>query len=306
MKYFAIILCVLIPGYGFSLEDKVVDMEGMENNIISELLKVRKKKTYSDMFKQNNLVKQELRKALKYDESFKYSFDSLGQYMGTMVAPDNAFRLFNWNFEKPDGSHLYFGIIMKYDSRRERYILTELLDKSAMYEDKEPEKKTLDNRKWFGCLYYKIIPIEKGNKTYYTLLGWDGNSKLSKKKIIEVMAFNGSKIKFGFPIFKQQDNQWFRRVIFEYSSSANMSLKEYTIRKDDKMIVFDHLSPSSGPVKGHREHYFPDGSFDSYRLENGKWIFKLDPDVRLDAVPKSDKTIKDKYYHKPEEAHPKK
>ena len=284
---------MVLPSAAFA-----VDMEGMENNIIRELLEVRKKKTYEAMFKQNEIVKQEVRKALRYDETFKYDFDSLGQYMGTLTSPDGAFRIFNWNFEKPNGEHMYFGFIMKYDERKKEYRYIELFDKSGSLANIEIQKKALDERRWFGALYYKIIPFKKGAKTYYTLLGWDGNNKLSKKKIIEVMAFSGNKAKFGFPLFKQEDDQWFRRVVFEYSSNATMSLKQYQMKKD-QMIVFDHLSPSSGALKGHYEHYFPDGSFDSYILENGKWYFKKDPDAR------GQKDYKDKLYERPKEAHPK-
>mgnify|MGYP006145801833 CR=1 FL=1 len=258
---------------------------------------MRNEKTYESRFTSNNTVKKELRKALSHDESFNYPFDSLGKFMGTMISPDNAFRLFNWNLEKPNGQHLYFGLVMSYDKRRERYLITELIDKSASMVDTEPEKMALDDRNWFGALYYHIIPFEKGTKTYYALLGWDGNNKLSKKKLIDVMAFSGSKIKFGFPIFKQEDSQWFRRVIFEYSAQASMSLKEYDT-KNNALIVFDHLSPSSGALKGHPEHMFPDGSFDSYQLEKGKWVFYKDPDAR------GNKSIKDKYYNMPEEAKP--
>ncbi len=273
-------------------------METWENKIISALLEVRKQKTYEAMFEKNNVVKQEIRKMMQYDEAFKYDFDSLGQYMGTLVAPDNGFRLFNWNFEKPNGDHMYFGLVMKYDKRRERYQITELFDKSGSLENAEPEKKALDNKRWFGALYYKIIPFKKGGRQYYTLLGWDGNNRLSNKKIIEVMAFSGSKIKFGFPLFRQEDKQWFRRVIFEYSANATMSLKEYKMKKETA-IVFDHLSPASGALEGHRSQYYPDGSFDSYVLEDGKWYFRKDPDAR------AEKSIKDRYYNQPKEVRPK-
>jgi len=268
------------------------DMKLLENNIIAALIKTRNEKTYEQQFLQNNEVKKALRTAMSHDEAFTYQFDSLSRYMGTMVSPDNVFRLFNWNFEKPNGEHMYFGLIMKYEQKRERYIITELFDKSASIVRSNPEKKALDNRNWFGSLYYHIIPFNKGSRTYYALLGWDGNNRLSKKKIIEVMAFSGSKIKFGFPIFKQKDNQWYRRVIFEYSAQASMSLKEYPTKKTT-LIVFDHLAPSSGALKGHPEHLFPDGSFDSYELSNGKWIFAMDPDARRN------KSIKDKYYNDP-------
>ena len=111
------------------------DMKLLENNIIASLVKMRNEKTYEARFIQNNSVKKELRTALSHDQSFTYKFDSLGQYMGTMTSPDNEFRLFNWNFEKPNGEHMYFGLVMKYDKRRERY----------------RQKRTVPGGSWMRC-----------------------------------------------------------------------------------------------------------------------------------------------------------
>lgn len=292
MRIFQILIILYLPLSLYSIE-----MKELENNVITAVISMRNQRTYEAQFKQNITVKKALRSALSHDESFNYPFDSLGKLMGTMIASDKAFRLFNWNLEKPNGEHLYFGLVMHYDKRRERYLITELFDKSASIANSEPEQKALDNRNWFGALYYRIIPFEKGTKTYYLLLGWDGNNKLSKKKLIDVMAFSGSKIKFGFPIFRQEDGQWLRRIIFEYSAQASMSLKQYDTKKST-LIVFDHLSPSSGALKGHPEHLFPDGSFDAFQLDKGKWFFHKDPDARIK------KSQNDKYYNLPDDAKP--
>ena len=113
-----------------------------------------------------------------------------------------------------------------------------LIDKST--EIINPEKQTLNNLQWFGCLYYKIITTKYAGNKYYTLLGWDGNNYLTTKKIIDILYFTRSgRPKFGKSIFtssKKQKKQ--KRIIFEFSSQTVMSLI-YDERY--KAIVFDHF-----------------------------------------------------------------
>ena len=74
-------------------------MKELENNVVTALISMRNQPTYETRFEQNAIVKKALRAALSHDESFNYAFDSLGKLMGTMIAPDKAFRLFNWNLD---------------------------------------------------------------------------------------------------------------------------------------------------------------------------------------------------------------
>jgi len=59
-----------------------------------------------------------------------------------------------------------------------------------------------------------------------------------------------------------------KRFILEYKESAQIS-----IRYDDElqMITYDHLQPSSPLTKDDYTTYVPDGSYEGFKWENGKW-----------------------------------
>ena len=255
-------------------------LQRMESELMKKLIEVRSFKDRSEQITPNNEFEALLRQALAYDAAFTYPFDSLGRMMGTIKSPDNAFRLFNWNLEY--GEHeeqKYHCLVMKKDPRKDEYIIIELIDKSAKA-SYQVEFEAQTQKDWYGCLYYKIIPMEKMGGTIYTLLGWDGNNMMSNKKIIESMQFNRTdQIKFGQAIFKSEDDKTKRRVIFEYTKQSVMSLK-YQQTKKQEMIIFDHLSPTSPNLEGMKSWYVPDLSFDAYVLENGKWVFVPDVDAR--------------------------
>ena len=255
-------------------------LQRMESELMTKLIEVRTIKERSEQITPNNEFEALLRQALAYNAAFDYPFDSLGRMMGTIKSPDNAFRLFNWNLEY--GEHeeqKYHCLIMKKDPRKDEYIIIELIDKSAKA-SYQVEFEALTQKDWYGCLYYKIIPMEKMGGTIYTLLGWDGNDMMSNKKIIESMQFNRTdQIKFGQAIFKSEDDKTKRRVIFEYTKQSVMSVK-YQQTKKQEMIIFDHLSPTSPNLEGMKSWYVPDLSFDAYVLESGKWVFVPDVDAR--------------------------
>ena len=163
-----------------------------------------------------------------------------------------------------------------------------LIDKSA--EIKNPDNAITDNKKWFGMWYYKIIPSKTKTRTYYTLLGWDGNDKYSQKKIIDVLSFDNNGVPhFGADIFNFQ-KKYPKRIIFEYSATCNLSLK-YSNQKDS--IVFGHLAPIEPQLEGQYQYYCSDMSNDGFGFKKGKWNYGAD----VNAV--NDKDEKDKIYHDP-------
>jgi hypothetical protein len=87
-------------------------------------------------------------------------------------------------------------------------------------------------------------------------------------------------VQFGERIFESGNNMKFREVL-EYSSGAIISLKFL----NDKTIVFDHLVPMSPQLKGQKQFYGPDFSYDSYILEKGIWKFGSNFDVRNKKQP---------------------
>ena len=277
-------------------QNAIENLNSFEDSLVSIIEKIRTAETLKEKLNINIKFENTLRKALRYDEAFTFKFDSLSKVMSTKTSPDKAFRLFNWNIEVPKTEeHYFFCLIMKYNPRKEEYVIIELFDKSKYAT--RVEYTVFTNKKWLGALYYDIIPVKKGLSTSYTLLGWDGNNQFSNKKVIESMAFQGKdKVKFGFPIFKYDDDTQ-RRVVFQYNKQSYMSVKHVKIKKKE-YIVFDHLSPTSPQLEGMYDWYVTDLSFDAFVLENGKWKYLKDFDAR------TGKSKKDKYYSQPKATAP--
>jgi hypothetical protein len=263
-------------------------------------------KTDAERTKLNTVLLKAFEEILNKPNSFEMKFDSLKNYMGIHTSPDNHFKIINWNVAKDDKSYEYFGFIQSkfVQKKKTGFLKTEktetmqlypLIDKSP--EIKNPENYISDNKKWFGMLYYKIILKKTKTKTYYTLLGYDLNDALSKKKIIDVLTFdpNGTP-RFGADIFVME-KKYPKRVIFEYAYNCSMSLR-YNTQKDS--IVFDHLSPPSPNLQGQFQYYCTDMSYDGFGFKRGKWYYGTD----LNAVNEKDEL--DKFYHDPHKEMPNK
>jgi hypothetical protein len=225
----------------------------------------------SDLDKEtaNQTFKTFLQETIALKGAFDYPFAML-KSVGTIKSPDNQFRFFNWNVEQEDETHKYYCFILKFDEKKKEWKTIELVDNSMMLAP-QPED-VLDETMWYGALYYKIIPVEKSNKTYYTLLGYDANNNMSHTKLIDVLSFSGNHIKLGSPIFKIKD-QVLKRVFFEHSKKCVMSLNYDDARN---RIIFDHLSPESQSMEGFREFYVPDMSYDALKFANNKWVLEED------------------------------
>ena len=166
---------------------------------------------------------------------------------------------------------------MHYHNKKyKRYEVIELIDNSENI--RNAEQQELDAKNWYGGLYYKIAYVKKSGKQYYTLLAWDGNDNYSTKKIMDVMYFSGrNKIKFGLPIFKKNKKESLKRVILEYDAKTSVSVK---YDKKEKRIIFNHLVPSRKDLKGLKEYYIPEGTFNAYKYKKGKWWLDQDIDIR--------------------------
>ena len=95
------------------------------------------------------------------------------------------------------------------------------------------------------------------------------------RKIIDVLSFQGDKIRLGAPMFKT-DKGTKKRYIIHYSSEVMVSLKYY---KKQKRIVFDHVAPRDPMMTGVYAYYGPDMSFDCFNLIKGKWVMESNIDV---------------------------
>ena len=218
----------------------------------------------------NMLIKQDLRTLLDTDGALTANFEDLP--MTRVDAPDGAFRLFTWNLPRSDGRHLFEGFLLAKTSKGQT--LFELRDMTANIPSAEvPE---LGPDRWYGALYYEVVPVTKGSKTYYTLLGWKGYSKAETRKVIEVLSFKNGKPRFGAPLFGKGKLKAMRKV-YGYSFQATMTLRyDPTIEG----IVMDHLSPSRADMEGQAAYYGPDMTNDAYFWHKGEWWFGPDIDVR--------------------------
>ncbi|MFO8054605.1 MAG: hypothetical protein R6U19_05510 [Bacteroidales bacterium] len=180
---------------------------------------------------------------LKIRGSEDYRFDRMDS-MYMVTSADNKVRIVTWHILNDNLSYDFFGIVQAYSESRERYVVYELHDKTGRLDN--PEYETLRNGEWIGSIYYDIIEVERSSgffdrlfsspKKYYTLLGWNGNDLKTDIKIIDVgrLQSNGGLV-FGHPLFRTKDPR-LRRIIFEYSSRAPMSMnyeKQY-IRIEEK------------------------------------------------------------------------
>lgn len=228
----------------------------------------------------NTLFMQLLEKAFNLPNSFDYPFDSL-KTISRLQPDDKSFKLFTWNMPKDDGTFVYFGYVHMKDPNTGAVKFVKLIDKSA--EIQSPETKPLTPKNWYGTHYYKIVQTSYKKEKFYTLLGVDFNNRATKKKIIDVIAFDRlGNVFFGDNIFSY-DGKSPKRIIFEYSAQATMSLRFDDVRN---MIVFDHLSPIREDFAGHKDNYGPDFIYDALKFKKGKWIHIKDIDARNPKGPK--------------------
>jgi hypothetical protein len=209
--------------------------------------------------------------ALKVPNSFNYQFDSV-KSISVINAPDKRFRIFSWHVMNQDGSYRFYGTIQM--NTGGKLLMYPLEDYSPLL--KNPEDSVTDNRKWYGAQYYKIAHINS-SKSYYVLLGWKGNTVKSTKKVIEVLSFDrDNKPVLGMPVFDGTPKNR-KRVIFEYTRQASMLLRYVP---EQSLIVFDHLSPPDKKMQNMPETFGPDLSYDGFRLQNGRWTFVENLDMR--------------------------
>lgn len=221
------------------------------------------------------LLKHELGLILDSDSAFTASFADVP--ISRVDAPDGDFRLFTWNVRHSNGYFLYEGfLLVKKGSKHVLYELWDMTDHIA-----KPATAQLSPENWYGAVYYEVIPVKRGSKTYYTLLGWKGYNTVETRKVIDVLSISGSAPKFGAPLFLA-DRHRNQREVFGFTAQGSMQLKWMPERK---AIIVDHLSPTRPEFAGQPAFMAPDFSFDSYTWDKDHW--RLDRDIDLRETGKS-------------------
>ncbi len=265
MKNFLFFSFVLI-GIGAFAQD--YDVMKAESRLFTKLEMLRNASTDQDKVSANEDFKTDLAAVLEHEEAFDHPFSRLTS-VGFINSKDKMVRIINWNVEQNDKSQRYFGFVQHYDKRKKKLSVTEL--KEDVWGLKQPED-IVEAANWYGALYYQIIPIKKGSRTIYTVLGWDGNTTMSNIKLIDAMYINGRSVKFGSSIFKI-GKETKKRLFYEHSEKVTMVLR---YEADRDRIMMDHLSPEAPTMKGYYSFYVPDLSYDAFVFEDNKWVLKED------------------------------
>ena len=241
-----------------------------EKEISEILLKLRKAESDETRAVHNEDLKEELEALLTRPSVLTYPFESWTT-MSTISAPDGEFRIFNWNVENDFGVHSHYCYLVKPDGKENTVI--ELIEDKITIAPKPDHTLTAEH--WYGALYYSIIPVKKGNRTLYTIMGYNGNDRTTNRKLLDVFYFKGKTLRMGYPIFQEgpDSERLVRRVFFEYSEKAIISLR---MNENLGAIVFDHLVPERPDLEGLYDFYIPDMTYDGYKWEDGIWTFHED------------------------------
>jgi hypothetical protein len=244
----------------------------------------------------NQQFASNLSEALQMPSADSYPFDSL-KTLVKITSTDNKFRIFHWNLPTSDGRHHYYGFLKLLS--HEPPMVYKLSDKSDSLPS--PETALLNNRDWFGALYYKIIPAEtSAGEKIYTLLGWAGSNALITQKVIEVLGFDElDRPHFGMKLFPDYHEGGNTRIIFRYSAATTMSLKyelqpiavkqkynskkrvfDYTV-SEIPMIIMDRMVPPDPRMEGQYQFYVAAGDeYDGFIFRQNHWAFMAGIDAR--------------------------
>ncbi len=210
---------------------------------------------------------------VRSDTVYQHSFTDL-RYLGQITSPDSLLKIVTWNLVLSNGKGKYFCFFIRkmQDGKKNMiYSLTKDYSEAPVLAD-----TTYSVTDWYGALYYALSPCVVNDRRCWVMLGIDYGNPMVTRKIIEVLSFTGDdSIVLGRKWFVS-DTLVKYRVVFEYASTATMSLRF----KSEKSIVFDHLVPFLPSQKDDHQYYGPDYSYDAYTFENGFWNLKINVDAR--------------------------
>ena len=237
----------------------------------------------ANALEQSENILHELESASDLPDLFSYPFEAT--HIFKPVSSDGTLRVFTWNYPKEDGTQLYFGCLFQKIGKKDSPTFIKFNFKPTNLP--KWETKVYPEEKWTGALYYAIAPMKKGRKDpeAYALLGFNSKDNLSNYKLLDILTISGGSCKFGGNYFEVKDKNP-KRIVFEYSYQVTCSLKYY---EKEQTIIVDHLAPRETIYEGFFPEYGPDGSYDGYKLEEGKWkyypIIDIAPFVNGQAIP---------------------
>lgn len=271
-----------------SLKD-LTKQEAELKALADEGLKVR---SAEEKLEKNYSFIPQLVKSLKTPYSFHYPYTSL-EHISFIYSPDSSLRVFTWAMLIEDENedeiigidpavesdtlpsnridsktkYKYFGGIQMNDKDLKLYPLIDVSHTIWF-----PEDTVVTDTSWFGAIYYNMVVNEDNQgKKFYTLLGWDGHSKVATRKIVDILYFEDGRPYFGAPKFEVvRDNltQIKYRFVHEYRKGASVGVN---YNDTSKIIQYDYIKPPTVESRGNYYMYIPDGTYQGLEWKNGMW-----------------------------------
>ncbi len=207
---------------------------------------------------------QAMRALVSSDDAFEADYKDI-PWISVLEDPDTTFKLITFQLKIDDDNYKYYGFMVFPGDDA-----LELRDINPEVRDAEFMSFTADQ--WMGGLYYNMIPFMEGKTRRYLLFGYDGHNSMERIKTAEVLEFVDGQPVFGVPSFFTSDDakDAISRLILKYAADARVTLNYNT---GMKMIIYDHLALRMGQLPGQGPTYVPDGTYEGFRLENGKWMY---------------------------------
>lgn len=219
----------------------------------------------------NNAFDKTFGERIRLEDAFYAPLDSLTQ-VGKIMSDDGKLRIISWNYKLSGGKYGY-NCYFLYKERKNKPAKVYRLSTTKAF--RPADNKSYNAANWYGSLYYSATRYRDG----YLLLGFGTCNDISKIKLIEPLTIEEKRLKFGEKIFKPYagSNKTVQRVIFEYSSAADMNL---SYDKNGRRFVFDHLSPEQASMEGMYQYYGPDFSVDALTVKKKFWTLMESIDIR--------------------------
>ncbi|TVR43343.1 MAG: hypothetical protein EA394_01385 [Bacteroidia bacterium] len=290
MKKTFVIATILAGFFSVSLAGSSVDslyFQRAEQELMQLANEIADREDDAGRLEANHRFMVLFEEVLRREHGFSYPFDSL-QTVSVLPAPGRDFRIITWYVPLSGQQFRYFGFIQRAGSATSEHLTIPLRD--ATPDLLIRDEGELDADRWFGAYYYDLIHHRVDGEDFYTLLGWKGNSPLTRIRVIEPLSFSDGLPVFGRQLFDHPfGDHW--RIVFEYAARVSMSLlyeKDF-FREGDlwhPMIVFDRLTPINRSLEGHYQFYKPEVNiFDGFYFWQGRWVFVGDVDARLPETP---------------------
>jgi len=276
-RVFIMVAFALLPGYKMFSQNAIAPQNMEKLRIMEDSLVATADSMYESFIPDTHIFFSErfakqLVRALKIPNSYYYPFDTLKKIINIIYSDDNAFKIFNWEITPNNITKRYYGAIQMPSEKLKLYGLLDYSEEMG----KGAEDSVLTGGKWFGALYYRVLSTEVQGQKVYTLFGFNGESQLTSRKVLDAMTIDEQGVRFGAPIFGVASTNFPRqrvnRFILEYKKGVQASMN-WDAEKN--VIVFDKLvSITNDP--GRKYTYAPSGGYDGFRWGNETWNYMMD------------------------------